>query len=116
MQAGDIINGNGTSGTSIYGSKFDDENFSVKHDSRGIVSMFNAGPNTNNSQFLISFKETPFYDNRYVAFGRVIGEASLAVLDAIEAAGVASEGHRLTSRIIISEAGLHTECADPACL
>lgn len=69
---GDIVKKDGTSGESIYGKKFDDENFKVKFTKRFMLSMANAGPNTANSQFMISFQRTPWLDNRQVAFGEVI--------------------------------------------
>ncbi len=84
-QGGDFTRGNGTGGESIYGDKFPDESFAGKagrHDRKGLLSMANAGPNTNGSQFFITTVATPHLNNRHVVFGEVV--SGYEVVEAIE--------------------------------
>nr|O00060.1 RecName: Full=Peptidyl-prolyl cis-trans isomerase; Short=PPIase; AltName: Full=Cyclophilin; AltName: Full=Cyclosporin A-binding protein; AltName: Full=Planta-induced rust protein 28; AltName: Full=Rotamase [Uromyces viciae-fabae]AAB39880.1 PIG28 [Uromyces viciae-fabae] len=102
IQGGDFTNGNGTGGESIYGKKFEDENFQKKHVERGMLSMANAGPNTNGSQFFITVTKTPWLDGKHVVFGKVI-EGYDQVVKAMEKTG--SQSGKTSSVLKIEDCG-----------
>merc|ERR1711884_516167 len=101
-QGGDFTAHNGTGGKSIYGAKFADENFQLKHTGKGILSMANCGPNTNGSQFFLCTAETAWLDGKHVVFGSVDKE-SFPVLDAIEKVG--SQSGKTSAKVIIADCG-----------
>lgn len=100
-QGGDFTAGNGTGGESIYGMKFADENFALQHDQPGLLSMANAGPNTNGSQFFITTAITPWLNGKHVVFGVV--REGLEVLQAMEACG--SNSGRPNAAVVIDDCG-----------
>merc|ERR1719482_530750 len=102
LQGGDFTHGTGTGGESIYGAKFADENFKLKHTGPGILSMANAGPNTNGSQFFITTVKTSWLDGRHVVFGKVID--GMDIVQKVEAVGSSSGTPQKT--VVVSDSGL----------
>ncbi|KAJ1663043.1 peptidyl-prolyl cis-trans isomerase cpr6 [Coemansia sp. RSA 1813] len=112
IQGGDFTAGNGTGGESIYGEKFEDEAFPYKHDKPFLLSMANAGPNTNGSQFFITTVDTPHLDNKHVVFGQVL--KGKHVVRAIEATQTDS-GDKPTKPVAIDDCGELAPGADDGC-
>jgi peptidylprolyl isomerase len=100
-QGGDFTKGNGTGGESIYGEKFADENFKLKHDKPYLLSMANAGPNTNGSQFFITTVVTSWLDGKHTVFGRVVSGED--VVKKMEAVG--SQSGKTAKTVTIADCG-----------
>ncbi|RYR52683.1 hypothetical protein Ahy_A06g027576 [Arachis hypogaea] len=100
-QGGDFTRGNGTAGESIYGSKFADENFKLKHTGPGMLSMANAGPHTNGSQFFICTAKTEWLDGKHVVFGKVIDGYSVVK----EMEKVGSNAGKTSELVVIEDCG-----------
>merc|ERR1712046_444424 len=100
-QGGDFTTGDGRGGESIYGAKFKDENFQLHHDKPYLLSMANAGPNTNGSQFFITFISTPWLNGKHTVFGEVL--EGFSTVSAMEAIG--SQSGKTSERTVIVDSG-----------
>jgi len=108
IQGGDFTNGNGTGGESIYGEKFEDENFQMKHETPGLLSMANAGPGTNGSQFFITTAPTAHLDGKHVVFGKVL--KGMGVVRELE--NVPKSGENPSKECLIDDCGQIAEGED----
>jgi cyclophilin family peptidyl-prolyl cis-trans isomerase len=104
IQGGDITNFDGTGGISMYGVKFDDENLNLEHNQPGLLCMANSGPNTNNSQFYITLKETPWLNGKHVVFGIVL--EGFDIIKKIEGLETSQETNKPLDDVKIIKCGL----------
>ncbi|MGW3654662.1 peptidylprolyl isomerase [Streptomyces sp. NPDC005151] len=104
LQGGDFTSGDGRGGKSIYGEKFADENFKLTHTKPGLLSMANAGPNSNGSQFFITTIVTSWLDGKHVVFGEVDGQESMDLVKKIESYG--SQSGKTRAKVTIADSGV----------
>jgi len=102
LQGGDFTTGDGRGGESIFGGKFEDEDFTLRHDQPGLLSMANAGRNTNGSQFFVTTVPTPHLDGKHVVFGKVI--KGMDVVSAVEEVG--SRSGQCSQEVRIADCGI----------
>uniref|UniRef100_A0A7S1UGG5 Peptidyl-prolyl cis-trans isomerase n=1 Tax=Phaeomonas parva TaxID=124430 RepID=A0A7S1UGG5_9STRA len=105
IQGGDFISGDGTGSKSIYGDRFEDENFTLQHLGPGFLSMANSGPGTNGCQFFITAAACDFLDNKHVVFGKVLDAESLLVVRKIENVPTSSGNNAPRMPVVIADCG-----------
>eukprot|EP00922_Rhytidocystis_sp_ex-Travisia-forbesii_P021767 GHVS01031877.1.p1 GENE.GHVS01031877.1~~GHVS01031877.1.p1 ORF type:complete len:202 (-),score=43.12 GHVS01031877.1:1138-1743(-) len=105
IQGGDFVSGDGTGLMSIYGERFADENFTVKHDKPGLLSMANSGPNSNGCQFFVTCAVCEWLDNKHVVAGQVLDSESMKVVRKIENVTVAGQNNKPNLDVVITECG-----------
>merc|ERR1719378_1973767 len=104
VASGDFVKGDGTGSLSIFGERFPDENFALKHDKPGLLSMANSGANSNGCQFFITCNKCDWLDNKHVVFGQVLDPASMLVVRKIENVAVGA-GSKPRLSVLITECG-----------
>ena len=104
IQGGDFVKGDGTGRMSIYGDKFQDESFTLKHDTPGLLSMANSGPDTNGCQFFITCNKCDWLDGKHVVFGRVLDQESMLLVRKIENVPTGANNTPKVA-VIVSECG-----------
>lgn len=105
LQGGDFVKGNGTGKISIYGSKFADENFDLKHDAPGLLSMANSGPDSNGCQFFITCEKADWLDGIHCVFGRVLDADGMLIVRKVEAVPVDPKTSAPKLEVAIDECG-----------
>ncbi len=104
IQGGDFLKGDGTGCISIYGSKFADESFALKHTGPGLLSMANSGPDSNGCQFFVTCAKTEWLDGKHVVFGRVLGEG-LLTLRKLENVSTAGANNKPRLACVVAQSG-----------
>eukprot|EP00920_Eleutheroschizon_duboscqi_P011575 GHVT01027770.1.p1 GENE.GHVT01027770.1~~GHVT01027770.1.p1 ORF type:complete len:210 (-),score=10.47 GHVT01027770.1:365-994(-) len=105
IQGGDFVKGDGTGCLSVYGHSFPDENFTLKHDRPGLLSMANSGPNSNGCQFFVTCAKCDWLDNKHVVFGQVLNQDSLTIVRKIENITVVSSSNKPKIPVVMSQCG-----------
>eukprot|EP00622_Pseudochattonella_farcimen_P007922 FR744046.1.p1 GENE.FR744046.1~~FR744046.1.p1 ORF type:complete len:188 (+),score=26.02 FR744046.1:168-731(+) len=105
IQGGDFLKQDGTGRRSIYGEKFNDENFNLRHSAPGLLSMANSGPNTNGCQFFLTCAKCEWLDGKHVVFGKVLDAPSLMVLRKCENVQVEPKSNKPKLPVVVAQCG-----------